>query len=228
MRAFEFINEVLNISGTAPATNWQSDVDPWGNKVAVGQWQDPTGRQIQNLFQKDPKGDVTMTFTRQTAKGEPSYAVTHGGKGKQASIMTGVTQNIIDYIKSNPDVSQFKFSSSADSRTRLYNKMLDRLAPQMGMVATSTYDPELERTNYILRKAQSGEVHAPLATARPQRPPAQPLTGPKISLKRPPGYKQSGIKSGGGSGGVGVSDPRDTQMGAELDPKAMMQRFARP
>lgn len=30
--------------------------------------------------------------------------------------------------------------------------------------------------------------------------------------------------SGGGSGGVGVSDNREMQLGADLDPKAMMQR----
>lgn len=228
MRAYEFINEVLDISGSAPTTDWRSDVDTEGNKVAVGQWQDPTGRQIQNLFQRDPSGDVTMTFNRQNAKGEPSYAVTHGGKGKQASIMTGVTQNIRDYIKNNPDVNQLKFSSSADSRTRLYNRMIDRLAPQMGMVATATYDPDLERTNYILRKAQPGEVHSQLATPRPQRPASEPVTGPGVSLKRPAGYKQSGVKGGGGSGGVGVSDTRDMALGAELDPKTMMQRLARP
>jgi hypothetical protein len=34
----------------------------------------------------------------------------------------------------------------------------------------------------------------------------------------------SKIKSGGGSGGVGAADTRDMQMGADLDPKAMMMR----
>ena len=31
-------------------------------------------------------------------------------------------------------------------------------------------------------------------------------------------------RAGGGSGGVGVSDTREMQLGAELDPKAMMKR----
>lgn len=34
----------------------------------------------------------------------------------------------------------------------------------------------------------------------------------------------SGIKGGGGSGGVGVPDIRDMQMGAEFDPKRIIQR----
>ena len=45
------------------------------------------------------------------------------------------------------------------------------------------------------------------------RPPPPPMTA-----------KTAGVKTGGGSGGVGVTDTRDMQMGAELDPKAMMQR----
>lgn len=42
--------------------------------------------------------------------------------------------------------------------------------------------------------------------------------------KTPINAKAVGVKAGGGSGGAGVSDTRDIQMGAELDPKAMMQR----
>ena len=42
--------------------------------------------------------------------------------------------------------------------------------------------------------------------------------------KTPIDTKAAGVRAGGGSGGVGVSDTRDMQMGAELDPKAMMQR----
>jgi hypothetical protein len=111
-----------------------------------------------------------------------------------------VTQNVRDYIKNNPDFNQLKFSSSADSRTGLYNRIVDRLAPQMGLVGSAAYDPDLQRTNYTLRKAQPGEVHAAISTGKIR---------------------------GGGSGGVGVADTRDMQMGADLDPKAMMMRNRR-
>lgn len=210
MRAHEFIKEVLDISAPAPATTWHSDVDPWGNKVAVGQWKDETGKTVQNWFEKNPKGDVKVTFDR-----GDEYKVTGTGQGKQSSIMTGAVKNVTDYIQNNQDANQLKFSSSDASRTRLYNRIVDRLAPQMGMVGTATYDPNLQRTNYSLRKAQPGETHTPIATPR--------------------------MKSGGGSGGRGgmsghLSDPSAVkslipnfesklgEMGAELDPKAMMQR----
>jgi hypothetical protein len=71
----------------------------------------------------------------------------------------------------------------------------------MGLVGSAAYDPDLQRTNYTLRKAQPGEVHNPISAAK--------------------------IKSGGGSGGAGVADTRDMQMGADLDPKAMMMRSRR-
>ena len=45
--------------------------------------------------------------------------------------------------------------------------------------------------------------------------------------KTPVDSKTAGIKTGGGSGGVGVPDTRDMALGAEMDPKAMMQRLAR-
>ena len=46
-----------------------------------------------------------------------------------------------------------------------------------------------------------------------------------VTLSTPPiSTRTIGVKGGGGSGGVGVTDTRDMQMGAELDPKAMMQR----
>ena len=47
------------------------------------------------------------------------------------------------------------------------------------------------------------------------------------SLPPPMSAKTAGIRGGGGSGGVGVADTRDLQLGAELDPKAMMQRNQR-
>jgi hypothetical protein len=192
MRAREFINEVLDMAAPPPPTTWISDIDSEGKKVDVGQWKDTTGRDVKNVFQKDDQGTVKIDFDRTNAKGEPTYALTHGGKGKQAAIISGVTQNIKDYMIKNPDVGDYKFTSSDASRTRLYNRMVDRLAPEMGLVGSATYNPDLERTEYQLRKAQPGEVHKQLATPRPPRPAAEPKTtsGPPVSLQRPAGYKQ--------------------------------------
>lgn len=188
MRAFEFIKEVLDVTAPPPPTAWISDLDSEGKKVDVGQWKDATGRDVRNVFQKDDQGNVKIDFDRTNAKGEPTYSLTHGGKGKQASIMTGVSQNIKDYMTKNPDVSNYKFTSSDDSRTRLYNRMVDRLAPQMGLVGSATYNSDLERTEYQLRKAQPGEKHTELT--KPRLPNPKISSGPPVSLQRPAGYKQ--------------------------------------
>ena len=49
-----------------------------------------------------------------------------------------------------------------------------------------------------------------------------------VGTRNPPAdMKSAGVKGGGGSGGVGVADTKQMQLGAELDPKAMMQRNRR-
>jgi hypothetical protein len=163
MRAHEFITEVLDISGPAPSTEWQSGMDSeTGRQQTVGQWKDQTGQTVTHEFEKKPNGEVKMTFNRPDPAGEGDYSVNGSGQGKQASIMTGVARNIRDYMKDNPDAHTYNFSSSADSRTKAYDRMIDKVAPQMGFVGTKEYDPELQRTNYSLKRAQDGEAHTPL------------------------------------------------------------------
>ena len=195
MRAYEFINEVLDISGSAPTASWEHDVDSQGNKISIGSWKDPTGRKVENWFTKDPTGKVSVAFTRADPTGEPYYSVTKTGQGKQASIMTGVTQHFRDYIANNPDVTHFNFSSNEPSRTKLYNKMVDRMAPQMGMIATAKYNPDFDRTDYELRKAQPGETHTKIVTPKS---PSAPVTGGSIS-GRSLQYPITGPMSGGGA-----------------------------
>ena len=221
MKIREIITEVIDISGSAPVASWEHDVDSQGNKISIGSWKDPTGSKVENWFTKDPSGKVNVAFTRSDPTGEPYYSVTKTGQGKQASIMTGVTQHFRDYMANNPDVTHFNFSSNEPSRTKLYNKMVDRIAPQMGLVGTAKYNPDFDRTEYELRKAQPGETHTKIVTPKSTQPSA--VSG--VSLQRPIGYKQSGFKGGGGSGGVGVPDVRDLQLGSDLDPKAMMQKY---
>lgn len=220
MRAYEFITEVLDLSAPAPSAVWQHDIDSEGNKISVGTWKDSTGQKVENWFTKDPKGDVKIVFSRTDTSGEPLYGVTNTGQGKQSSIMTGATKHVSDYIRNNPDVNKFKFTSSADSRTKLYNRMVDRLASQAGMIGTSRYDPDFERTEYELRKAQPGEKHTPLSTPRIKpdaTPPTPSSVGRGVSSGSPmspsttgTGYinrsPQRGPLSGGGSVPTGTGD----------------------
>jgi hypothetical protein len=203
MRAYEFINEVVSLKGQPPKTVWKGDVDTEGDQVDVGVWKDPTGREVRNLFQKDGKGGAELLFDRQTASGQPSFNVTHSGKGASPAIMSGVVQNIQIYLKQNPDVKTVTFTSSDASRTRLYNAMIDRLAPQLGMVGTAQYDADLERTTYNLRNAEPGERHEPLKTQRPKRPAPEPPrpkdpNSPGVDLTRPPRNRPSAQPQGGG------------------------------
>jgi hypothetical protein len=221
MRAYEFVNEILDVRAPAPDTTWIHGHDKdSGIGTSIAAWKDPTGRDIEHWFTRDPSGKVGVEFTRSDAVGNPAYQKTGTGRGKQASIMSGVTQNFRDYIKNNPDVEHYKFSSSDDSRTRLYNKMIDRLAPQMGFVGTSTHEPDLYRTVYQLTKAKPGETHKPLSTPR------EPSTTRSQSITK----GSAGGTRGGGSGSS-LSDPANWQSGIEdvfqtsFDPKRTAQQM---
>lgn len=184
MRAHEFITEVLDLNGPAPSTGWQSGMDSEGNHVTAGQWKDPTGQTVTHEFEKNPNGEVKMTFNRSDPiTGKDSYSVTGSGQGKQASIMSGVARNIRDYMNDNPDAHTYNFSSSADSRTKSYDRMIDRLAPQQGLVGTKEYDPEVQRTNYTLQKSQDGKTHTPLVQSQKPTKPAPKSTTPTASTK---------------------------------------------
>jgi hypothetical protein len=58
-----------------------------------------------------------------------------------------------------------------------------------------------------------------------------PMTAVNVGVQRPEGIPKTLKKPitsfkgfGGGSGGAGVSDTREMQLGADLDPKAMMKK----
>ncbi len=224
--------EVVRLKGSPPATQWMGDVDTDGARVDVGAWKDTTGREVRNIFQKDGKGGATLYFDREKSSGERSFSVTHSAKGASPSIMGGVVQNIQAYLKQNPDVKSVSFSSSEPSRTRLYNAMIDRLAPQLSLVGTSSYDDALERTTYNLKAAQAGEQHQPLKTQRPQRaptPPKDPNAKP-VDLTRPPRNKTpankplsaADLKGRGGGSTNDITSP-DYSMG--LDPSYGLQQM---
>ena len=229
MRAHEFITEVVSLKGAPPTTQWKGDVDTEGDRVDVGAWKDNTGREVRNIFQKDGKGGATLYFDRETKSGTPSFQITHSGKGASPAIMGGVVQNIQTYLAQNPDVKSVSFSSNEASRTRLYNAMIDRLAPQLKLVGTSSYDDGLERTTYNLRPAQSGEQHQPLKTIRPKKPvpPPPPPRDPNakpVDLTRPPRNRPTAtttvkptavttvkpvMPKFGGGGGAPLKSPKD-------------------
>jgi hypothetical protein len=204
MRAREFIPEVVDI-GQAPDTQWsrRPDLDTYrGRGVEVGQWKDTTGADVSSQFRKDFKGEPGKTdvkFSRTDASGSPTMGISGTAGGKSSKILGGVVNNIKTFLDKNPDQTTLAFRSQEPSRTSLYSKMVDRIAPQLGMVGSRT-DLGKGTAEFSLSRAKPGEAHAAIS---------------------------SGKIRGGGSGGVGAANTRDMQMGADLDPKALIMRNQR-
>ena len=217
MRVQEIISEVLDITGPAPETNWHTS---YGGDTSTGKWVDPTGKEVNTLFDKDGRGGADVSFSRDqvAAKhkgitvggGRPSYNVTGTGDGTAPKILTGVIQNIKNYLDKNPDVNQIKFISVDPSRTKAYSRMVDRLAPTMGLVGTRT-DRGSNETEFVLKRAQPSQKHVPLVNKEksPSALPTPLLPTNQNSgsyTSRMPTNQNSGsytsrMTSGGGMGG---------------------------
>ena len=180
MRASEFINEVLDITGPAPETNWHTSKD---NGVSIGKWVDTTGKEVKTIFQPNGKGGAMVDFSRDqvAAKdknivaggGRPSYGITGNSDGAASKILTGVSQNLKNYLDTNPNIHTLYFTSLDPSRTKAYSRMIDRLAPEAGLVGTRT-DHGSNNTEFVLSRAQPGQRHVPLATSKAPAPTSKP------------------------------------------------------
>jgi hypothetical protein len=171
-RFSQFINEVIDTKAKAPDTQWsrRSDMDTYrGRGVDVGNWKDPTGANVSSEFRKDFQGRAGQTdikFSRTDASGTPSMGITGTGKEKSPKILSGVVSNIKDFLDKNPDQTKISFRSQEPSRTSLYSKMVDRVAPQMGMVGSKT-DLGKGSAEFSLSRANPGEAHKPISTPKP-------------------------------------------------------------
>ena len=195
MRAHEFINEILSIDDPAPETTWRSGNSPYSTEKnkSVGTWVDPTGREVNTTFDKNNRGRADVSFSRDQVPakwkdvvaggGRPSFNVTGTGGGSTSKILSGVSQNIKTYLDTNPDVDQIRFTSADPSRTKAYSRMIDRLAPQAGLVGTqqSWANPD-EPTQFIVKRAQPGQQHVPLVAPKSATP-----TSAATKLPLPPG-----------------------------------------
>jgi hypothetical protein len=176
MRAYEFINEVVSLDKSAPETNWYKTTDPDAYRnptVHVGAWTDPSGQEVKTQFRKDVGGigQTDIKFTRTLPIDHPDYhpagtmGITGTGKKDAPKIFSGVVNNVKTFLDQHPDQKSVVFKSEQPSRTRLYSKMIDRLAPQMGMIG-SKVDREGGAATFQLNRAGEGETHQPLSTPR--------------------------------------------------------------
>jgi hypothetical protein len=176
MRAYEFITEVISLGGETPETKWSTerDIDAYKNPtVHVGKWLDPSGNQVKSEFRKDSgsPGQTDIRFRRTLPDTHPDYhpagtmGITGTGQKDAPKILGGVVNNVKTFLDQNPDQKSVVFKSEQPSRTRLYSKMIDRLAPQMGMIGTKV-DRDGGAATFQLNRAGEGETHQPISKPR--------------------------------------------------------------
>ena len=163
MKISEIISEVLDITGPAPETNWHTSKD---NGATVAKWTDDTGKVIQTMISPihhsspQAKGGVSVEFNR-----NKTVDISGDSAGATSKILTGVVRNLKHYLDTRPDINSLYFTSLEPSRTKAYLRMIDRLAPTMGLVGTRTADGP-GGTTFALTRAQPGQQHAPLVAPK--------------------------------------------------------------
>jgi hypothetical protein len=177
------ITEVLGIDDPAPETNWHTVKDPDNNGTSIARWRDPQGQEIRMQFNppNDPTGRGAWTnnskidFSRvNPSTGALGFDIT--GQGSASKVLSGVAQNMRSYLDQRPNVDNLSFTSLEPSRTRAYSRIIDRLAPQAGLVGTRQDFPD--RTEFTLTRAQKDQKHEPLVQPKPRaEPKPQPPGG---------------------------------------------------
>lgn len=215
MRAYEFISEATDINAPPPDIKWSMDTDAEdGKPVHVASWKDPKGQTVRSLFKPNDEGtSAKVLFDRPDKEGNPSYDRT--GQGNASQVFTGALSNTKSFLDKNPTIQSVNFDSEHPTRSSLYAKMIDKHAPQAGLVGSANVKvPAYGQTEFTLNRATDDQQHQPihkqvrdnipklqkdirnppgtrLGAPLPPTEPTVPKTGPGVSLERPPGYKQN-------------------------------------
>ena len=216
MRAYEFIPEATDINAPPPNVRWSMDTDAEdGKPVHVATWKDPKGQPVRSFFKPNDEGtSARVSFDRPDKAGNPSYSRT--GQGNAPQVFTGALSNTKTFLDNNPTIQSVNFDSQAPTRSSLYARMIDKHAPQAGLVGSANVKtPAYGETEFALNRATNDQQHQPiykqvrdsipalqkdfrnppgtrLGAPVPQTDsPTGPKTGPGVSLERPPGYKQN-------------------------------------
>jgi hypothetical protein len=190
MKISQIISEVLDITGPAPETKWHTSKDS-GSTVA--KWTDDTGKEIQTVIKPlhysspQAKDGVSVEFNR-----NKNFDISGDSSGATSKILTGVVRNLKHYLDTRPDINSLYFTSVEPSRTKAYLRMIDRLAPTMGLIGTRIEDGP-DGTRFALTRAQPGQQHAPLvqkqagalATPTVKAPVAPTVAPPAAATKLP-------------------------------------------
>ena len=212
MRAREFVPEATDINAPPPDVKWSMATDDEDDKpVHVASWKDPKGQTVRSFFKPNDEGtSAKVLFDRPDKKGNPSYSRT--GQGNAPQVFTGALSNTKSFLDKNPTIQSVNFDSEHPTRSSLYARMIDKHAPQAGLVGSANVKvPAYGSTEFTLNRAADDQQHQPIykqvrdsipALQKDVRnppgtrlgvalPPTVPKTGPGVSLERPPGYKQN-------------------------------------
>jgi hypothetical protein len=216
MRAREFVSEATDINAPPPDVKWSMDTDAEdGKPVHVASWKDPKGQTVRSLFKPNDEGtSAKVLFDRPDKAGNPSYSRT--GQGNAPQVFTGALSNTKNFLDNNPTIQSVNFDSEHPTRSSLYARMIDKHAPQAGLVGSANVkSPAWGETEFTLNRSTNDQQHQPIykqvrdsipalqkdvrnppgtrlgAPLPPTDSPTVPKTGPGLSLERPPGYKQN-------------------------------------
>ena len=195
MKISQIISEILDITGPAPETKWHTSKDSGGT---VAKWTDDTGKEIQTVISPihysspQAKGGVSVEFNR-----NKNFDISGDSSGATSKILTGVVRNLKHYLDTRPDINSLYFTSVEPSRTKAYLRMIDRLAPTMGLIGTRIEDGP-DGTRFALTRAQPAQKHVPLVN-KEKSPSALPT--PPLPTNQNSGNFTNRMTSGGGAGG---------------------------
>lgn len=196
MRASEFVFEVVDIGAAPTDVKWSMDTDIDDKKpVHMATWKDPTGKDVRSMFKPNDAGtSASVFFDRLDKKGNPSFKITGTGGEQSAHVFSGAVSNVNTFLAQNPNIQSVSVNSQEPSRSKLYARMVDRLAPQAGLVGSAVVvDPHSGETNFLLHRASDDQQHQPIAKqVRDQMPEKYPYRRkatpiqPTVDLRKSP------------------------------------------
>lgn len=152
MRSSEFISEAFDISRAYPIEEWYEGHDDYSTRAVA---HDSAGREIEVIFMPlhDEINAVDFDFTR-----GGTYEKT--GEGEAGKIFATVLRALAEYLKNYNQPDYITFGSKGESRTSLYQTMINRLAGRFGYRAVPyaslpkeiTDQPTPEGTMFALAK----------------------------------------------------------------------------
>jgi hypothetical protein len=134
-------------------------------------FRDPTGGEMAVGFKQLAPDTVEVGFARTNQQGKWSQGRTGTGGASTTGIMGQVIAVTKEYMSTHPEVTHLAIGRVDDDakKVQLYRKMVDRLAPELGLTVTEPLNvpKSAENMSIVLnRKSTAPKAPAPTAPAR--------------------------------------------------------------